>query len=376
MLTNIHVHTPFSYSIFQSIDELVTTAKSEGISVLGINDLNTTDGYNEFSAACKEQNLFPVFNIEFSLEDFSDMVVKYCSTGKISGKALPFPMPFPGDVHNLIASIWKGSQDRIWKMIDKLNELLAERDIPLTLDYRTIRSLYSKDSVHEQHVAKALHKAILAIEPFKKGTSTLMEKLFTNSIAEKVHSGMADIEHLIVTELLGRNKPAFIPMPSDTILTIAHARQLIIRTGGLPCFQCTLSENNDADDPAELEKYLVKRGIAAIEFIPHKTTVPMLTKFMHHFNKKQFCVSIGTGSYASQVKSTLPVLRDGARLPDDLVSIGYEGACILAAHHEDRLRKQPGFIDELGKMIISPAKLPDFIALGHQIIQKTLHPET
>ena len=62
---NGHIHTPHSFSAFESIEQAFLLAKSEGVSVLGINDFYTTDGYDEFAALAAKHKVFPLFNIEF-----------------------------------------------------------------------------------------------------------------------------------------------------------------------------------------------------------------------------------------------------------------------------------------------------------------------
>ncbi len=62
---NGHIHTPHSFSAFKSIEQAFQLAKAEGVSVLGINDFYTTDGYDEFAALAVKHKVFPLFNIEF-----------------------------------------------------------------------------------------------------------------------------------------------------------------------------------------------------------------------------------------------------------------------------------------------------------------------
>ena len=50
---NGHLHTPFSFSAFTSIDEIFEKAANENVKVVGINDFNTTKGYNEFYTKAK-----------------------------------------------------------------------------------------------------------------------------------------------------------------------------------------------------------------------------------------------------------------------------------------------------------------------------------
>ena len=51
---NNHIHTPYSFSAFQSIDEAVKMAADEDVRVLGINDFYVTDGYEEFIRICRK----------------------------------------------------------------------------------------------------------------------------------------------------------------------------------------------------------------------------------------------------------------------------------------------------------------------------------
>ena len=58
---NGHIHTPHSFSAFSSIEQAFELAKKEDVSVLGINDFYTTDGYNEFAKLAKKRKGLPPF---------------------------------------------------------------------------------------------------------------------------------------------------------------------------------------------------------------------------------------------------------------------------------------------------------------------------
>lgn len=62
---NGHIHTPYSFSAFKALDVAFKMAVEEKIAVLGINDFNVTDGYNDFHTGCLINKIFPLFNIEF-----------------------------------------------------------------------------------------------------------------------------------------------------------------------------------------------------------------------------------------------------------------------------------------------------------------------
>jgi len=386
MITNIHVHTPFSFSAFSSIQELVATAAREKVTVLGINDLNTADGFREFASCCKKEHIFPVYNIEFMVENDSAYSSPRGSkapttyfTGELSGKALPYPHPLPGDVHNLLASIWKGSQDRIWKMIEVLNKVLAEYDIPVSLEYTAVRSKFAKMSVYEQHIACALSDAIKERAPSEHEGHVWFERLIADDKPDSDEASSLPLnrEIRIIGGLLSPGKKAYLPVPADISLTVAQAQRLILQMGGIPCYQCKLcsiaSPEEAIKKAEELADTLIRRKIHAVEFIPQWTDAATLHTFMTIFHERHFCVSIGTGHFASFNKSTIPLTSDGKPIPEALLTIGYEGACILAAHQEYRIRKQPGFLDEQGNCLVGEKQLPAFIAEGDSLIRRVVN---
>ena len=61
ILSNLHIHTPYSFSAFADIHEAVNLAREQGIRVLGISDFNTTTGYDEFTQECGKGGIFPVY---------------------------------------------------------------------------------------------------------------------------------------------------------------------------------------------------------------------------------------------------------------------------------------------------------------------------
>ena len=46
-----------------------------------------------------------------------------------------------------MSSIWKGTQDRIWKVLSLLNEYLRVQGLDIDLTYNEIRRLYARNSV-------------------------------------------------------------------------------------------------------------------------------------------------------------------------------------------------------------------------------------
>ena len=96
---NGHVHSPYSFSAFKSIESMLSKAQEEDIKVLGINDFNVTDGYKEFCELSLIYKVFPLFNIEFITlsKDYQQrgiLVNDRNNPGRIyfSGKGLKYPV--------------------------------------------------------------------------------------------------------------------------------------------------------------------------------------------------------------------------------------------------------------------------------------------
>ena len=62
---NAHLHTPCSFSAFERLEDALDRAMKENVSVVGINDFYSTDGYPEWYEGARTRRLYPLFNIEF-----------------------------------------------------------------------------------------------------------------------------------------------------------------------------------------------------------------------------------------------------------------------------------------------------------------------
>ncbi len=381
MITNAHVHTPYTFSPFESIEQLVRTARHEGIVALGINDLNTLDGFREFAGSCTRHGVYPLFNIEFDVR---------CETGKhgigirhsygmpelqtIHGKALRFPASLTSDSRNLIASIWKESQDRIWKKIDSLNLVLQNRSFTFILDYNRIRTQFAKTSLLEQHVAQAIHEELRR----RYGTGTeftdALRRLFEDPSFEPDPDDGSLVQKEILTRLLSGDKVSGGPGSFRSTMNFFEARQVILGSGGIPCYHCSFRQpphSSIPNEPEQLAQHLADKGIHAIEFTPHQTDFATLYRWMSFFHQHHFCVTVGTEHCGPQAHTLVPSSQDGRPLDEKLISISYEGACILAAHQELHNQKRHGFVDESGKRLVGPDQLAHFIRTGNEAIENS-----
>ena len=128
---NGHIHTPYSFSAFTSLDTAFTMAVEEKIAVLGINDFYVTDGYDAFHKGCVANKIFPLFNIEFIglLKEEQKKGIRINdpnNPGRIyfTGKGLDYPFQSGWREKLQLKNVKKESQVQIKAMIDKLNLLI------------------------------------------------------------------------------------------------------------------------------------------------------------------------------------------------------------------------------------------------------------
>jgi hypothetical protein len=386
MRINTHVHTPYSFSAFDSIGEIVATAKHEGIGVLGINDFNTIEGHGHFAEECSKNAIYPLFNIELATVMESDKNAdihwndpSYAGVMHLCGKALDFPVSFNNDSRNLIGSVWKISQDRIWKIITKLNEHFKSVNFDYHLDYNTLRSHYAKHAISDWHIIRAMYNDFLS----RWGSTGTFEQnlriiLKMGSFAIDSNDAL-EVQRVIKSKLLDAGSPGFVEAYYNKSLRFYEAKMLILSAGGIPCYTMFLDSSQPITDKERnidlLINDLVTMDIQAVEFIPEKVSIDLLKKYTHRFYEKGFIVTFGTEHNNVERQSLVPRTWNGKTLDDELVRIGHDGACIYAAHQEMHHQKCPGFVDDMGKRIVHPARIRDFIRIGDDVIKRALSHE-
>lgn len=380
MITNTHVHTPYSFSTFESIEQTVTEASRQSVKALGINDCNTVAGFKEFAASCTSHKIYPIFNIELialSTQDqnrehrWNDLVKP--GIIHISGKALNNPVIFSNDTRNLIASIWKTTQDRIWRIIEALNAYTASRDLPLTLDYNIIRSAYAKSSLLERHLSYALYKRIEERWPSPHERIDAYRQLFDNNEFTADLDDTFIMQHEIHKQLFLAGKPAYVTDTDAVFISLAQAKQIILQAGGIPCYHIQIDERFPFTEyernPEELAKALSNKGLHAVEFTPYNTSPQTLERYVQHFHQQDFCITFGTEHNTPFVRKLVPSTNNSKPLTEALRNIGYEGACMLAAHQQLHLQNRRGFVDESGKQLVTKNNRAEFVSIGDAVIR-------
>ncbi len=380
---NTHIHTPYCFSPFESINQALATAREQNISVLGINDFNTTEGYEEFATACEQFGVYPLFNIEFVSIDQEDRGKGVLWNDPINpgviylcGKGLNYPLNLSSDSRNLISAMWKITQDRIWKMVELLNKLLSDRNIELSLDYNQIRNMYAKNSVREYHLAKYLYSTIVRKWPKAQDQITIFRNLFDDPQFETDLSDKFFLQDQIHKRFLEAGKAAYVDENHASFYSTHRIRSLILEAGGIPSFPIFNHSLSDFPDEEKkmpaLARKLNELGIFAVEFLCSNVSLEQLKKCAAFFYRQDFCVTFGTDHNTVEPCSLVPSAQDNIPFDSELQQIAYEGACIIAAHQEKHRAGLPGFLNEEGYRNFSGNQLKEFILVGDKAIRKAI----
>jgi len=363
---NNHIHTPYSFSAFESVAGAVRLAVGEDVRILGINDFYVTDGYREFIEACMDHAVFPLLNIELigiSKED-QENDIRVNDPGNpgrtyISGKGLAFPGVLPGKQQQKLDSVVEESNRQVSIMIELLNEWLAKQEVGISLSVKEIMDKQAMNLLRERHVAKMMR---LKLEE-KSGSDLefyeLLKSIYGGRSSEKKRADIAGIEDELRSKLLKSGAPAFVPEDDKAFLPLEEIVDIIRDAGGIPTYpllldgaggQITEFENGKE----QLLEVLESREFHSIEFIPLRNQLEKLKEYAEYFYNHGFVVSFGTEHNTTAMIPITVSCKDDVPLDESLMQISFNGAAYVAAHQYMVAREgknyKPGTRDEMERL--------------------------
>jgi hypothetical protein len=378
LLVNGHFHTPFSFSAFTEIEQVFKMAETEDVQVLGINDFYTTDGYAEFAELAQRYKIFPLFNIEFmslqkDLQDANTRVNDPANPGRtyFSGKGLTSPLLLAHEQMELLRSVQYESNVQTAEMVEKLNDLLAEVKAGFSFTFDGLKAKYAKNLLRERHIAKALRIAIDEIISIPEEKQTLYKNLFVGKELKSSLNDVTGIENEIRGNLLKTGGRAFVPEDPKAFLSLEQVIDIIVKAGGIPCYPVLLDDakGNFTDyerNKETLYETLVSKGVYSLELIPGRNTFAILKDFVAYFRSKNFLITFGTEHNTPQLDPVKVSCSGGVELDADLKRIGFEGACIIAAHQYLIAKGEEGYLNADG--IAKTKEYDAFVRLGQVVI--------
>jgi hypothetical protein len=352
---NGHIHTPWSFSAFNDAEQAFAMAVDEGVKVLGINDFYNTDGYREFAELSLKNRVYPLFNIEFMAlsEEGQKKGIRFNDPGNpgriyFSGKGLKFPVDIDSETKDKFDKLEKESNRQTALMVEKLNEWLNHIDAGISFSYEDIKKAYARYLVRERHIAKAVRISVM--EQFQGDECIgFFEKLFDGNKLKSEISDFAAVENEIRNNLLKAGGKAFVPEDPKAFLSLKEVKEIIISSGGIPCYPLLQDDANgnftDFEGNKEsLLENLREMGVGCVEMIPGRNDFHILKEYVEFFDRNGIVVTFGTEHNTPKLEPLTVYCRGGVALDEDLMRIGYEGACVIAAHQYLISKGEQGFV--------------------------------
>lgn len=392
---NAHLHTPYSFSAFESLTQALDLALEQEVRVVGINDFYSMDGYELWEQECRKRSLCPLFNIEFIGLNQQDQakgirVNDPNNPGRtyISGKGLKCPPALPEPYKSQLSRVRAESNAQVKAMCAKLNDLLESLSLDFRLDYGQILSEMTKGNIRERHLAKALRIKVYeqargsapesreqvseAGEQAEAKIRALFQQLFGGKALKSAINDYAAVENEIRGNLLKAGGAAFVPEDPKAFLPVDKVCRIILAAGGIPTYPFL------ADDPkggytdfeGDLEKAaktLRDRGFYSVEFISTRNDLHLLEKYAVYLYELGFIVTLGTEHNSPAMEPVLLSARHGLPLSERLCEINYKSACVLAAHQLLVRQGLAGYVDASGRAHVD--KREEYIRLGNQFIR-------
>ena len=381
---NAHLHTPYSFSAFETLTDALDRALDEDVKVVGINDFYSMDGYEEWNREALKRRLFPLFNIEFIslLKEDQDNGIRVNDPNNpgrtyISGKGLCCPPKLGKSYTSLLGDVRAESNAQVNEMCRRVNELLMAFDAGFNLQFSVIESSLSKGLVRERHLAKALRMSTYI--HFKNKPEDILaffEKIFNGKSLKSDIFNYAGVENEIRGNLLKAGGGAFVAEEPKAFLPMAEVCKTILSAGGIPTYPFlgddaagffTEFENNVGKAAATLKQ----RSIFSAEFITSRNSIEMLEKYAGYLYDNGFIVTFGTEHNTPAMEPIKLSARGNTQLTERLKQINYDSACVIAAHQKCIQSGNAGYVDANGFADI--ANRDRFIKEGDKLIQKIIH---
>lgn len=377
---NAHLHTPYSFSAFKSIDQALNMAVSENVKVVGINDFYSTDGYAEWADGCTKRHLFPLFNIEFISLNRNDQannirVNDPNNPGRtyLSGKGLSYTQNLKEPYLSQLNNVREESNNHVAIMCARLNDILLICNAGFSLEYNEIKNVYTKGCVRERHLAKALR--IKIEETFKEARQqkSFYEKIFGGIPLKSELNNFAAVENEIRSNLLKAGGGAFVPEDPKAFLDMEIVRQIIINAGGIPTYPFLADDAKGVftDFEADKEKVatiLKERGIYSVEFITTRNSVEVLEDYAGYFYNHGFIVTFGSEHNTPAMEPIELFARNKRGLSPLLMELNFKGACVTAAHQYLYSTEGKGYIDASGNADVTNRAM--YENLGQALIEE------
>ncbi len=376
-IVNTHVHVPPNFSAFTSPEDVVETARAEGVRAIGISNFYDQQVYGRFAELCRAAGIVPLFGLEFitlvpDLEAAGVRVNDPANPGRmyVCGKGID-PFREKSDAAAATAAeIRQGNDARASEMMQRLDAHLQDAGLPTRLTAEaTAADVAARGgvpaafvSLQERHIARAVEEAVSAMPA--DGRAAVLAKAYGGPAKASLDDAVG-MQGEVRSRLLKSGTPGFAP---EVPLSFEAAYAYVLAMGGIPCYP-TLADGVTPvcpfEDPAEqLATQLVERGIHLAELIPIRNKVAVVDEYVAAFRAAGIEVVAGTEHNTADRIPFDPACTDGP-MSDFARAEFWRGTCIVAAHQARVAAGLPGYVDDGGALA---ADVEELVAEGAAII--------
>lgn len=354
---NSHIHLPPNFSAFETVEQAVSLAAEQGVSVLGVGNYYDFSVYETFAQLARGSGIFPLFGteiiaLETGLQQDNIRVNDPGNPGKyyICGKAITQFEAFTERAAELNTRIRKNDALRMRQMTEKMDQLFVRHGVQTGLDDAVIIDRVVNRhgcraemvTLQERHLAQAFQEVFFE----KVNPDHRIEKLteIFGSAPMAQPDDAVGIQNEIRSHLMKAGKPCF---TAETFVTLAQAQELIGEWGGIACYPVLADgakQRCEYETPlGSLIENLKTSGCTMVEFIPVRNQPDVLNLYVTELRQAGFVVVAGTEHNTLDLLPIEPACANSRAIPDDVQDIFREGICVLTAHQFLCAHGEPGF---------------------------------
>jgi len=358
---NVHLHLPPNFSAFETGEQVVGLAADQGLALACASNYYDYRVYERFAHLSLERGVFPLFGLEVILTDHElaaagVRVNDPSNPGRIylCGVATAHILEPPARAKERLASIRANDERRMDEMVARVNATMAERGVAVELSVDAIaaslvrRHGVEPDSVvlQERHIAQALQQALFALGG---DVSSALERAAGKPVKDPADP--VACQNDLRSALLKAGKPAYV---EERFADFATVKGLILDLGGIPCYPALLDGADPVPefeaDPDALVENLRARGIHAAQLIPRRNKPEIAERYAEVLRAAGIVLTVGTEHNTLELIPLQPACIGGVPLPQRLMDLAWEGACIATAHQVLVSRGEAGFVDTEGNV--------------------------
>ena len=352
-LTNTHIHTNYSFSVFESPAQAVAQAVQEGISILGINDHYTITGYDEFRRACEARKICPLFSMEaialdVEAQNAGRRVNDPNNPGRcyLTAKSVTKPLSPGSRPFNVLQRMRTALTARNVQLIANLNKHLAAIGESVRLSMESVEALTPAGNSTERHVIQHLAESVRVLGD---GRAAEVFAKLCGATPPDIHTA-AVLQDYLRGKLVKAGCPDYAPELPEAFEPLPDMALLYLEMGAIPTYPILGNPVTEVEeDIPALLKRLETYKIFAVEVIPNRNTLERITTIVEAAAAAQIPVFTGT---EHNTKTPGPLL-DKFSSQEPFRTAFFNGALVALGHAAEVKRGNIGYVRPDGPLRFS-----------------------